>query len=420
MIAHSAPQNPNPQRVAAAEEFGNLPLGGNGATPKGKEREYSLDTADPYGGLSNPYDQHRQYDEYGGTRGDVNDRHVMFQGPNDDVAQSSHRNYEYEQQQQLDAEEKAWREGQPTSSALSGLGAPVVAPAHHDENAMPNSEQADEGGLSVPWQPLNVKRERPTTPSVALHDGEAPQLDQPDLGDDIHATSHPAQSLQQGHSEEHVNEAYGQSNDFTNEPTTMDLPPPPPIGSMSYGGAPTPSEREGFYTPLQGPTPEPHYPTTMPTPPSPPAPPPAPAAPAPPPPPPAPIPVPSPAIASAPQTYNSAPGSGKISAAAFRRGAKNRGSVDPEDMTNYGSTPGSGQNQSPESTNRPSRKLPLPPPGMPGGFGGGRSETPIEAGYELPSSPGYEARKRLGDDAYDEARPEEHPPPSYGHGESLR
>ena len=429
-----APHLPNPHQVAAAEEFGTLPHGVNGTLngTKGKDRDYSLDTADPYGGLSNPYQAHQSspYDEFGGTRGAANDRHVMFQGPTtDEAAPSPKVDYEYEQQKQLDAEERAWREGQPTTSVPTGLGA-VIPPVQHE--VQPTTTQVDENGLGVPWQPLNVKRERGSANSIALHDDGVPQLDTPDLGERIAAPGHSTRNHQTGYMENRANDVHGQSNDYMTSPTTIDLPPPPPIGSMyGGGGAATPPEREGFYTPLEGPTPEPFHPSTLPDQPSPPfdsvppTPPAPPAPPAPPvpttslPPPPAPIPLPSPSLPSAAQTYNSAPGSGKISAAAFRRGAKNRGSTDPEDVANYASP--TSQNQSPESANRAPRRLPLPPPGVPSGSGEARPETPIEAGFELPDSPGTEGKKRLRDSAYDEARTDEFsPPPSYSHGESLR
>lgn len=377
----TTPQLPNPHDIAAAEEFAHFPGGADADSPqqvKGKGREYSLDNADPYGGLSNPYEQRQDhaYSDFGGTRGG-NDRHVMFQGPSDDhiqgVNQPQHQetrgqDYEYEQQRQLDEEERAWRETDVQLTTQHGALAPAIATHTASNDVTPAHTPGEANGLHVPWQPLKVNRDRAATP-VSLRDG-APRLDVPDMGEDIAATS---------------------SNNFVHSPTNIDLPPPPPIGG-GFGGPPTPSEAGGFYTPMEGTTPEPTYTTTIPAPP----PPPAPAAP----------PV---------RDYTSAPGSGKISASAFRRGPKR--STDPEEMASPTT-----HDASPDSINRAPRRLPQPPGGMPGGFG--RPETPIEAGFELPSSPTGPTSQRLGNDAYGEAAAEDIPPPQYhagGHNsESLR
>lgn len=385
------PQLPNPHDISAAEEYGNFPGGPDAASPqaKGKSRDYSLDDSNPYGGVTSVYGrpgQDHQYSDFGGSR-NPNDRHVMFQGPESPQAapKPSTYDYEYEQQQQLDAEERAWRDshGLPSGPDVTAVsGAPQLAPP-----AAVHSNSQDENGAS-PWQPLNVKRGEGAPTPVALHDGGAPVLETPDLGEHIAANS---------------------SNSYITSPTDMDLAPPPPIGGPRQGAV-TPGERDsGFYTPME--TPEPSFGDPLPIPP---------AAPAPPAPPaPAPIPVPSPALPpAAASSYTTATGTGKISAAAFRRGAKK--STDTEEGAHGSSAGLSGQ--SPESAGREPRRLPLPPgggPSMPGGFA--RPQTPIEAGFELPASPtvdGQAAKPANG--AFDDAAAHDGPPPSYGHSESLR
>jgi hypothetical protein len=382
------PQLPNPHDISAAEEYGNFPGGHDAASPpaKGKGRDYNLNDSNPYGGTTSTYGypgQDHQYSDFGGSR-DPNDRHVMFQGPESPEVERPKpviHDYEFEQQQQLDAEERAWREshGLPAGPDVTAVsGAPVLAPP-----AAGHTGSQDENGGS-PWQPLNVKRGEGAPASVALQDGGVPKLETPDLGEHIAANA-------------------GAS--YIASPTDMDLEPPPPIGGPPPGAV-TPGEREaGFYTPME--SPEPTFPDAMHVPP-----------PAPAPPAPAPIPVPSPALPPpAAQSYTSAPGSGKISAAAFRRGAKK--SVDTEEGA-YGSSAGR-NDYSPDSAGRGPRRLPLPPTGGPSVPGGsGRPQTPIEAGFELPASPTVDGQPgKASNAAYDDAAAMD-APPSYGHSESLR
>ena len=394
----TTPQLPH-HDLSAAEDYAHHPGGSNVPPPsqptygrKGKSVHYGMDESDPYGGISNAYDQQQtMYDDFGGSRGGQGG-HVVWQGPTEDAVRGNHgqgrngddgsnHDYEYEQQRQLNAEEAAWQEsqGHPPSGPgqarlpLSG----VSSSSAHPFSPAP----ADDPKLEAPWQPLNVRRDRSVSPDpVSLRDGAPPTLDAPNMGESIRMPE--------------------TGGDYVTSPQEV-LQRPPPIRSMDSSNS-----RDGFYTPREGNTPEP---THAPLPSS--------AGPAPPAPLPLPSPIPPP---QATTTYQMAPGSAKISAAAFRR--KPRGtSLDPEET---GPMYGSDQSRQPQS-----RKLPYPPgappPGTaPGGYGGMagasgvRPETPIEASFELPASPTDRHRRDGG--TFADVMGDASPPPMYGHDDSLR
>lgn len=411
-------------RVTAAEEFANYP--GNVASPetKGKNRDtaYGLDE-NPYGGYVADHDRYREYggqrqDSYGADASGGNQ--VVWQGPTEEAlrahatrgetyAPERGHDYEYEQQKQLDADSAAWRDTQP-----------------HNQHT-PNGEQvnADGGPLTnpheggAPWGPLSVKRGQSPGPDTNgtshVHFSTAPASGDHDLAPPLEITDPAGQS---------------HPNGTATPPTTgvgmIDLPPPNPA-FMNTDRARTP--QEGFYTPMTdmgGFDPidqleqlekmekdytinEPE--TTIPpvstssqadVP-----------APPPPPPPPAPVPVPEPVTMptgrdspgpmspSSPVTYGSARG-GKISAAAFRRGAKPRMSGDDEES-------------------KTTRRLPVPPlnsseaSSVPMSAAATTSTIPPVAEHE----PGMDSHTEEGHGAYSEAKRESDPPPLYAN-ESLR
>ncbi len=266
--------------------------------------------------------------------------------------------YEYEQQRQLDA--NRGEAEQPEGPVEEDI---RTQPQYEEAATNASTPHEDVNNLKSPWEPLNVRRDHSATPEpVSFRDAN--------LGAPINIpntdTDHTVQTFA--------------------SPTSIEMPPKPT--SFASSSAPTPGDGS-FYTPMEGPTPVPEQASTSAqtstfsqgqsqTRPSPP-----------------------------PVSITSVPVGGKISAAAFRRAAKPRTSLDTED---------------PGSTLSPTaRKLPLPP---------GRAETPIGVGVALPGSPGVGSetqgygqgfQRRVEDDAgsFAEARGETEAPPVYG-GNSLR
>ncbi|WRT68663.1 uncharacterized protein IL334_005642 [Kwoniella shivajii] len=397
--APSLPRERDENNIAAAEEFANYP--GNVSSPdqKGKGRDFSLDTADPYGGITNnPYapassighGQSNIYSEFGGHRTQVPGE-VMFnhedhqtqesvapqlpplnrgdsvpepsvdpQTPDADV--SGEHDYEYEQQKAMDAEEawqklereeEAWKEAaekeeQEAASTNFPTSETVLPNPHEDELSQDQHADADEyengnesrngngHSLTSPWEPLNVKRGNTPEPSNEI---SAPALP---LG--THALGQPLE-IQPSviPPVEHRNEHH---NEIVNSSTRLEMPPP-----MRPSFTPGPSE---FYTPTGTIDRDP--------------------------------------LASPP--IMPAAGGGKISAAAFRRGTKPRGSLEPDELNSPTS----------ETSSKMIRRLPVPPP-------------PGPAGIELPASPAPGRENPY--EGFD-ARQTHSPPPGYQKEDSLR
>ncbi|WVF67615.1 hypothetical protein IAT40_002373 [Kwoniella sp. CBS 6097] len=419
-----APSIPREEHnIAAAEEYANYP--GNVASPdtKGKGREFSLDTADPYGGIThNPYGEHDPtgqqrpgltqgqshiYSDFGGTR---EQGEVMFQGPDDhhdDHAKGPHEthhahfaagpeistdipgpsgttnaldnedaggqhDYEYEQQKaidaeeawkKLDAEEQAWKEQAAKEEQQEAVdvavvpsdGPPVLPNPHSPDDVQVNGQQ-----LKSPWEPLNVKRGNTPEPYSAQNSIPPPPPPAPPAppAPPIGGAPGLAPALPLG---EPILTNVDRStppvpnDDIVASPTHLQMPTRPAF---------TPGTSE-FYTPTEIPDraelfggggPRPSTPTT----------------------------------------------GGKISAAAFRRGTKPRGSLEPEESSD--------SNGNSETSSKMIRRLPVPPP------------TGIQAaGIALPASPvpvggaggnPYES-------SFPGARADHSPPPGY-HEDSLR
>ena len=171
-----------PQHLSAAEEFGHYPTPsspGGGNVPDrrqvdqqgprggqgGQGGQYSLDAADPYGGIANPYvGQNSLYGEYGGTRdsryptmgGPPRDERyppvpgpageegqVVWQGPTEEalrahtqaVGEAQPRGYDFQQPQPMDV----WRDqangnGPSQQAQPSQLAQPVPGPSQGQEN----------------------------------------------------------------------------------------------------------------------------------------------------------------------------------------------------------------------------------------------------------------------------------------------
>ncbi|WWC90445.1 uncharacterized protein L201_005380 [Kwoniella dendrophila CBS 6074] len=402
--------------IAAAEEFANYP--GNVASPeqKGKGREFSLDTADPYGGITNnPYDQNHAsqpqshiYSEFGGHRRETGE--VMFNhddhhadsapqippivggtdeplgGPSTsgepytppvENDQREH-DYEYEQQKAMDAEE-AWKKLEKEEEAWKEAAEKEEEQDQVADTSLPNPHVSSEvqhvdNSLKSPWEPLNVKRGTTPEPytSVSLHDNPVPNhssagyglppgavLANP-LGEPLEIqppTPAPASNTAP---------APIVNQDVVTSPTTLDIPPLP---RPSF----TPAGSE-FYTPTETLDRDP--------------------------------------IASSPIVANPSSSSGmggsggKISAAAFRRGTKPRNSTDPEETMNSTSES--------DTSSRVLRRLPVPPTNA--------------ASIALPASP---APTQGNYNPYDSGRFEDlnhnnqnikphSPPPGYQPEDSLR
>ncbi|ORY20374.1 Eisosome component PIL1-domain-containing protein [Naematelia encephala] len=318
--ALTAPTFPTDERrISAAEDYAHLPGNVGGRTDlKGKGRDYSLDDS-PYG-------------EYGGERSNGNQ--VVWQGPTDEAlaseTETSAQAYEYEQQRALDAEEAAWREQQTETEVGPGPDGAIT------------QDVSDRDNLTSPWEPLQVRRS-PPSPEPQSQPQPQPIIEETAvLGAPIAA---PAPTIQEnGHNPDYIS-----------------MPPPPTISDMS--APPTPGA-EGFYTPLEGPSPpvgrtsEERFE--------------------------------SPAITSLPIV----PVGGKISAAAFRRAAKPRTSLDPDEVSASGGI----------------RRLPVPPLG-----GTTRSDTPSTlsaSGVPLPVSPSIISEDQGN---FADAPGDSEAPPVYGH-----
>ncbi|WVQ95191.1 hypothetical protein IAU59_002285 [Kwoniella sp. CBS 9459] len=410
-----APSIPREEHnIAAAEEFANYP--GNVASPdtKGKGRQFSLDTADPYGGIThNPYNEHDPngqqrpgmgsshiYSDFGGTR---EQGEVMFQGPedhHDEQAKPPHgthhahfaanpetsselpgpsgvktventendgeHDYEYEQQKamdaeeawkKLDAEEQAWKEQAAKEdqepAAGPSTGHPVLPNPHSPDEVQPNDQQ-----LKSPWEPLNVKRGNTPEPYAAQNSVPPPPPPPPAAPVSTGVTGGApglAPALPLGEPILHNIDRSpppASNDDIFASPTHLQMPTRPAF---------TPGTSE-FYTPSEIPDraelfggPRPGTPTT----------------------------------------------GGKISAAAFRRGTKPRGSLEPEDTSD--------SNGNSETSSKMIRRLPVPPPNV------------QAAGIALPASPALGSR--AGGNPYESsfpgARADHSPPPGY-HEDSLR
>ncbi|WVW85327.1 hypothetical protein I302_107365 [Kwoniella bestiolae CBS 10118] len=395
--APSIPREREEPNVAAAEEFANYP--GNVASPdhKGKGREFSLDTSDPYGGItSNPYDpahtqppQSHIYSEFGGHRretGEVMFNHDDHQPPQDVAPQlppiavtgasgsgqphtptendQAEHGYEYEQQKAMDAEEawkklereeQAWKEAAEREELEQGH-PNVPATAEVAAGGLPNPHSpTEEGGsgpngnsLKSPWEPLNVKRGNTPEPYSPTSSMPVPGLGQP-----LEIPPPPPPPAASAGPGGVVN-----NEEVVNSPTTLDIPPLP---RPSF----TPAASE-FYTPTEIPERDP--------------------------------------LASPPiiggsngSSFGSGNGSGgKISAAAFRKGTKPRASLDPDDES--------------DSTSKMIRRLPVPPTNA--------------AGIALPASPAPVSGKENPYDSgrFDDAqgRAPHSPPPGYQPEDSLR
>ena len=312
--ALTAPIFPRPNNIAAAEEYANYP-GNLGSPPLDTvPRDYSLDDSNPYAGVTrNPYaGRQGSYNNYPAASGQSTSQ-VVWQGPtdealhgNDNEQQSQQQqpviahNYEYDQQQQIDAES-------PEARGVEGeeVGIREEQPVPDEQEAATNAStpRESEVNLRAPWEPLNVRRDRSVTPDPAT-------LRNATLGAALGAPLSIAAT--------DTDNAPQHRDNVVTSPTSIDLPPPP----TDFGGLHAPTPRDGgFYTPSEGRSMTPagggessYYDAQTS-----------------PPPPPAPILVPQPVPAAS--SFAPVPVGGKISAAAFRRGAKPRNSVDPEDSS---------------------------------------------------------------------------------------
>ncbi|WWD19293.1 hypothetical protein CI109_103751 [Kwoniella shandongensis] len=356
-----------PSSIAAAEEFANYP--GNVASPEaeGKGRgDYTLDHSDPYGGIHNPYNSgppqlpaHR-YSDFGGTRGEPGE--VMFSGPSDDhhpptaaaadmartespriTDPAAEHDYEYEQQKQMDAEE-AWKKLDAEEAAWKEE-AEKEEQQEGQLDDLPHPHQQENGHLKSPWEPLNVKRGGTPEPTT-LHDNPVPPAVA--AGPSVLSTlgavvSDPVPSSAPA-SPTPDTEAVASSMNHT-APTFPTRP--------TY--TPGPSE---FYTPMENPGDRE-------------------------------------ILGGGPV----APTGGKISAAAFRKGTKPRGSLEPD------------SNSDSENSSRAIRRLPVPPVGM------------HAAGIALPDSPAIGIGNGNDESPYEESFGQDRqgsPPPVYHAEESLR
>ncbi|OCF32639.1 hypothetical protein I316_05560 [Kwoniella heveanensis BCC8398] len=414
--ALGAPSIPREEHnIAAAEEYANYP--GNVASPdtKGKGREFSLDTADPYGGIThNPYGEHdpnsqhrggqpggqsHPYSDFGGTR---EQGEVMFQGPDDHHDESGKaphghgthhahfapvpevvtdnsgpsgtkevdnaeaggaHDYEYEQQKtidaeeawkKLDAEEQAWKEQaakeEQEAFTAPADGPPVLPNPHSPDEAQPGGQQ-----LKSPWEPLNVKRGNTPEPYTSQNNVSPPPPPLPPAPSGAPTGLAPALPLGEpiltnvDRSSPSV-----PSNDIVASPTHLQMPTRPAF---------TPGTSE-FYTPTEIPD--------------------------------------RAELFGGPRPGTPPATGGKISAAAFRRGTKPRGSLEPEESSD--------SNGNSETSSKMIRRLPVPPPNV------------QAAGIALPASPAPTTSGPGGnpyDSSFPGARNEHSPPPGY-HDDSLR
>jgi hypothetical protein len=412
--------------VTAAEEFANYP--GNVASPeaKGKNRDtaYGLDE-NPYGGYE--ADPNRAT-MYGGQRQDSygNDsqggNQVVWQGPTEEAMhahtqrqQERQQNgryqseqghdYEYDQQRQMDADAAAWRET-PAHNQAEQTFAPIAEHQNGDLHSPPATANS--------WEPLSVKRGQTPIPETNGDSTTSPHLASSSGLTSTNPLGAPV-------------ELAPPMDDRANAPSPSELSelaPPNPAFMNDAGRATTP--HDGFYTPMGDldvdpinqlerleqmekdyvipPSSSTEFPSSSSVPP------------------PAPIPVPTGRDSPAPMTptsptsasmfsgaghrTTSSTGGGKISAAAFRRGAKPRMSGDEEGV----------------------RRLPVPPPSSSIAEGSGGSVVPPTIVQTLPSGEvgqpthaqvtGDEGTEE-GHGAYSDARMESDPPPVYA-GESLR
>lgn len=416
--------------MTAAEEFANYP--GNVASPEGKgktrETAYGLDE-NPYGGYVADQDRYREYggrreDSYGSASGG---NQVVWQGPTEEAlrahAQREEENrqyqsegghgYEYEQQKQMDAEAAAWREGEKTVDGTGG--GSVVAQVNGDDGDLPHPHER-----GTPWEPLSIKRGQ--TPTIDTngattpipHFSTPPANAEHQLGEPLEIPAVNQSTQAHGIDGEDIPAQTGGEG--------ADDLAPPNAAFMNDGRARTP--QEGFYTPMTdmgGFNPidqleqlekmEKDYTITEDTaatsaPQTPHA------------PPPVVIPVPtgrdSPALMtpSSPATYGSRAGGGKISAAAFRRGAKPRMSGDDEEQKSS------------------IRRLPVPPLNPADGRATPTSSVGTSAArptvdqtatddQTTVAPDGGDRQTEEGHGAFSDVRHEADPPPVYA-GESLR
>ncbi|WWC63574.1 uncharacterized protein I303_106178 [Kwoniella dejecticola CBS 10117] len=422
----SLPREREEPNVAAAEEYANYP--GNVASPdhKGKGRDFSLDTADPYGGIThNPYDtaQNQQqshiYSDFGGHRRQTQPGEVMFnhddhrdsipqlppvaggatpgpsglaepQTPNDEAEHG----YEYEQQKAMDAEEawkklekeeQAWKEAAEREDLEVDTSSGLPNP-HAQAGALEGAHGIAEGGngnLKSPWEPLNVKRGNTPEPYPPAATHQYP-------GEKGNTNTNPVARFGLGQPVDIPSSSANTAsfpapvvnNDVVTSPTTLDIPP---VGRPGL----TPAHSE-FYTPTETLDRDPLA---------------------------------SPPIIPAASASGSGGGSGgRISAAAFRKGTKPqpRASLDPENDGSY--TP-SGDS---DSTSRMIRRLPIPPmsPSLDSNRAGAGAGA---AGIALPASPAPGAENSFESGRFDNpTNPQQHhqppasPPPGYQPEDSLR
>ncbi|WVR09377.1 hypothetical protein IAU60_006444 [Kwoniella sp. DSM 27419] len=383
--------------IAAAEEYAHYP--NNAASPETQgQRDFTLDSADPYGGIGNPYapgsarpTQQHLYSDFGGTRL-AEPGEVMFQAPavedptpkHDEhhahfdqdpeihattipaVSEDPAHEYELEQQKamdaeeawkKLDAEEQAWKE-QAANEHNVAVEGQYDGPSTITNPQTPEDYSQDGQQLKSPWEPLNVKRGVTPDPSAPLQHQEASVAAPPlapalPLGEPLQAQGHadPAPNLIPAVHEPEPDQERGPNT--VSSPTHIQLPPPRPVLT------PGPSE---FYTPNEIPD--------------------------------------RAELFNAPRASTPTTG-GKISAAAFRRGTKPtpRTSLDPE----YQYDPAGSESGT-------TRRLPLPP------AVGYHSQA---AGIALPASPA----PGQAENPYDGVYPSQggaSPPPGYATHESLR
>ncbi|WWC71314.1 uncharacterized protein I206_105268 [Kwoniella pini CBS 10737] len=407
--APSIPREREEPNVAAAEEYANYP--GNVASPdqKGKGRDFALDTADPYGGIThNPYDatqsqqQSHIYGDFGGHRRETQPGEVMFNHDDhrDSVPQlpplgdtapipsgsgeplrsqdEPEHDYEYEQQKAMDAEEawkklekeeQAWKEAAENEQLEQdhGVGSSELPNPHVPEEAAHAGVNGGNDNLKSPWEPLNVRRGNTPEPYSSANHSNGHQLNDKALD--------PTAGFGLGQPVEipPVNTVPTPivNNDVITSPATLEIPPVP---RPSF----TPAQSE-FYTPTGTLDRDP-----LATP---------------------------PIIPAA----SSSAGGGRISAAAFRKGTKPqpRPSLDPDD----GLYSPSGDS---DSTSKMIRRLPIPP--MSPSLGSNPVGTGA-AGIALPASPapGVENSFESGrfDNATHKGAPAS-PPPGYQPEDSLR
>lgn len=404
--------------MTAAEEFANYP--GNVASPetKGKNRDttYGLDE-NPYGGYEADQDRYKEYggqrmDSYGsaGTAGNQ----VVWQGPTEEALHAHSQreqekqrdpryqseqghDYEYEQQKQMDADSAAWRETPAHNQAEQSF-TPI---AEH-----PTGDLQSPPATASSWEPLSVKRD------------QAPMADT--NGSHLPTSTGEASNVPLGAPVDLA----PPTTDRDNAPSPSELSElAPPNPAFMNDGVRAQTPNDGFYTPMEGLDADPinqlerleqmekdyvipqsqstEFATTS----------------GPPPPQPINVPTgrdsPAPMTPSSPTSANmyghrstSSSGGGKISAAAFRRGAKPRMSGDDEES-------------------RSARRLPVPPLAS-DSQGQVQGVVPPTIVQTLPSGevgqpvhPQHETGTEEGHAAYGDARMESDPPPVYA-GESLR